>query len=77
MALSLLQTYGIPSSRGKSHLPPTEDSRYDGRNHWPEFIEKQRRCGNCGKKANFQCINCKIALHPKSCFHNYHVQSPL
>jgi DNA excision repair protein ERCC-6 len=47
--------------------------RYDGKDHIIEAIDKQRRCGQCGKKVKWWCGKCCIPLHIK-CFQNYHTK---
>lgn len=68
----LLQTYGKPSIRGKSVPNPIEDIRYDGRDHWPEYVPTERVCRFCGGKSKFTCSKCGVGLHPKICFRSYH-----
>ena len=46
--------------------------RFDGRDHLIVYIDKQRVCQVCRKKANFVCLKCDVALHPKDCFINFH-----
>lgn len=72
LANSLLGTYGIPSNKGKRIPNPINDIRYDGRDHWPEYVPTERLCRFCSGKSKFVCTKCAVGLHPKSCFKNYH-----
>ncbi|CAH1967391.1 unnamed protein product [Acanthoscelides obtectus] len=46
--------------------------RYDGKEHWIDRQETQRRCGKCGKCTTFSCVKCNTGLHPDKCFRQYH-----
>lgn len=46
--------------------------RFDGKEHWIEKQETQRRCGKCGKCTKFSCLKCNVGLHPEACFRQYH-----
>lgn len=46
--------------------------RFDGKEHWIDKQETQRRCGNCGKCTKFSCLKCNVGLHPETCFRQYH-----
>ncbi|KAL3272760.1 hypothetical protein HHI36_014221 [Cryptolaemus montrouzieri] len=72
IAMSLLQTYGKPSAKGKLMKNPMDDTRYDGLNHWPEYITTKRLCRFCSGKSKFICTKCGVGLHPKLCFKNFH-----
>jgi len=39
--------------------------------HMIESIQKQRRCGECGKKVQRQCRKCAVPLHV-DCFAKFH-----
>lgn len=74
IASGLLEMYKKTTKRGpskKSQLTHFE-SRYDRLDHIVIYQEKQTRCGICHKQAAFRCNKCDVALHPKSCFFNYH-----
>lgn len=73
LALSLLKRHGSSPHQGKIAPLPSNDVRFDGKNHWPMENENQRRCANCTGKAKFICSKCNIGLHPK-CFQSYHTQ---
>lgn len=72
LALSLLKSNGRKSNKGKVVPSPSYDVRFDKINHLPDYSEKERRCASCGKNAKFICIKCQRALHPKTCFFQYH-----
>ncbi|KAJ4433517.1 hypothetical protein ANN_15826 [Periplaneta americana] len=57
----------------KPSLIPTE-LRYDGKSHLVQFQDTQRHCGLCKKSAKYNCIKCKVALHPKDCFLKFHTK---
>ena len=60
----------------KRSNPPTCTStvRYDGIGHLVDSTvdSKEMRCAQCQGKTRYQCIKCKRALHPKTCFLTYH-----
>lgn len=70
----LLKTYRRTEKRGpsKHSMNIYEFSRFDRMDHLVLYIENQRRCVVCHKKANFICRKCNVGLHPKHCFINYH-----
>lgn len=72
LANCLLKTYGTPSMKGKIIQNPVNDVRYDGRDHWPDYVNTERLCRYCGGKSKFICSKCQVGLHPKHCFKNYH-----
>lgn len=41
-------------------------------NHIVNKIGKRGRCGQCGGKTEFGCSKCKVNLHPKNCFAQFH-----
>lgn len=74
IAVAILETYKKTSKRGpcRQSADLHEHSRYDRLDHLIIYQDKQTRCIVCHKKCNFLCKKCAIALHPKSCFVNYH-----
>lgn len=73
LALSFLKSFGVKPQPGRVLVTSTLASvRFDNVGHIVVYNEKDRRCGHCGKKANFLCDKCNIALHPKMCFKIYH-----
>ena len=61
-----------PSSNVRD-LRVLPEVRFDSIQHFIESIDKQRRCGECGKKVKRQCRKCCVALHV-DCFKNYHAK---
>lgn len=53
--------------------------RLDRLDHLPLYVDKQKQCDVCKKKANFVCQKCTsggapVGLHPKDCFVRYHTE---
>jgi len=53
--------------------------RLDRLDHLPVYVDKQKQCDVCKKKANFVCQKCTsggapVGLHPKDCFLRYHTE---
>nr|CAH7716837.1 unnamed protein product [Callosobruchus chinensis] len=44
---------------------------YDKLDHLVVYLEQQRRCAVCHKKASYICHKCSVSLHAKDCFYNY------
>lgn len=59
-------------SKAKSLSNVLSEIRYDGKEHWIDKQETQRRCGKCGKCTKFSCLKCNVGLHPDTCFRLYH-----
>ncbi|CAG4962968.1 unnamed protein product [Parnassius apollo] len=77
LAKGLLESYKKSDNRGpcptgRSHL---ESSRYDGVDHLVQYSAPQLRCKVCKVKSFFICQKCKIHLHPKNCFLEYHTKT--
>lgn len=60
-------------SQVAGHVLP--EVRFDGTLHMiaPVTLPKQRRCGECGKKVQRQCMKCNVPLHV-GCFAKYHTK---
>lgn len=76
IATGLLETFKKPSSTAALRHGTTfhSHSRLDGRDHLIIYKERQTRCIECHKKANFSCSKCNVTLHPKDCFMLYHTK---
>lgn len=53
--------------------------RLDHLDHLPLYVDRQKQCDVCKKKANFVCQKCTsggalVGLHPKDCFLRYHTE---
>ncbi|CAI9727322.1 Hypothetical predicted protein [Octopus vulgaris] len=75
MSLTLMKKYGTPKFQRKQRKRTSnlkDNARYDGVEHWIEYIPNERRCNECSGKRHFICKKCDVAVHPK-CFKNYHV----
>ncbi len=56
---------------------PQENTRFDGREHWPEHRADRPRCCKCGEKTRLGCTKCKIGLcltARKNCFKAFHTK---
>ncbi|KAI4467745.1 transposase is4 [Holotrichia oblita] len=53
---------------------PLTDVRFDNTGHMIIYNNTDRRCKHCGKKCQFICEKCNIALHPKQCFKDFHLK---
>lgn len=71
IALTFLKSFGVKPQQGRISRPLT-DVRRDNFGHLIVYNETDRRCAFCGKKSNFICQKCNVALHPKICFYSYH-----
>lgn len=76
LAKGLLESYKRSDKRGpcptgRSHR---ESSRYDGVDHLVQYSAPQLRCKVCKVKSFFICQKCKVHLHPKNCFIEFHTQ---
>ncbi|KAL0879672.1 hypothetical protein ABMA27_003387 [Loxostege sticticalis] len=76
LAKGLLESYKRSDKRGpcptgRSHR---ESSRYDGADHLVQYSAPQLRCKVCKVKSFFICQKCKVHLHPKNCFIEFHTQ---
>nr|CAH7768145.1 unnamed protein product [Callosobruchus chinensis] len=61
IVIALLVAPPSSSSTGpKPKLPCNvlSEVRHDGKGHWIDRQETQRRCGKCGKCTNFFCLKC-------------------
>ncbi|KAF2880468.1 hypothetical protein ILUMI_25698 [Ignelater luminosus] len=50
LAMALLITHGTPSLKSKIVQSPSDDIRYDERNHLIDYNETEKRCKSCDKK---------------------------
>jgi len=68
-------TIGRPVGQSKSlgQRVPT-DARFDGKEHYLEPIQTQRRCANCGLKTKSICSKCNVAVHSR-CFREFHTHT--
>lgn len=68
-------TIGRPVGQSKSlgQRVPT-DARFDGKEHYLELIQTQRRCANCGLKTKSICSKCNVAVHSR-CFREFHTHT--
>lgn len=73
IALTLLKSFGSKSHQGRVSNPLT-DVRFDNTGHMIIYNNTDRRCKHCGKKSQFICEKCNIALHPKICFKDFHLK---
>jgi len=77
LVIEMMSTHGHPPIRRPSLPGPTQsDLRYDGLNHWIQFLEKaesgkhkRRNCKLCYEtlkkelKCSYSCEKCNVALH--------------
>lgn len=47
--------------------------RYDSGRHLVRITERRGVCKECNGRTFYRCCRCDVALHPDSCFYNFHV----
>jgi len=67
------------AARASGGLRVPTEIRLDRQDHLPLYVNKQKQCDVCKKKANFVCQKCTsggaaVGLHPKDCFLRYHTE---
>lgn len=75
-------TSDAPGKSAEQEKIPTDENRFDGKEHWSEYGETVRKCRLCSSPVNWTYVSCKKCQVPlcfnkyRNCFNTFHRQQP-